>query len=119
MAAVTLLSAVTATGAGPIKLLPHLVKDHTVQVTTTGDPTAVTIDLEGSLDGVTWFQLFENIFDAGEITADAAIFHVLDAPVGYVRCNLTTLTGGTTPTVTALYEGDSTIKNRIGRRGQF
>ena len=119
MAAITLLNAVTSTGAGPIKDLAFLVKDHTVQVTTTGDPTAVTVTLEGSIDGVTFFTLVTTAFDAGEITADAAIFHLIDVPVTFVRVNLTTLTAGTTPTVTALYEGDNIIPKKISRRMPF
>jgi hypothetical protein len=66
--------------------------------------TAVTVDLEGSLDDTTWFQLARHAFSAAEITAESAMFHVVDKPVRYVRANLIALTGGTAPTVTVLYE---------------
>ena len=121
MSAITFLDEVEATGASSIKALPFLVAKHTVQVTTTGEPTAVTVDLEGSLDGVTFFVLSSHAFSGAEITAEAAMFHVVDKPVNFVRLDLTTLTGGTDPTVTALYDGDSVPEaiRATGRRGTF
>ncbi len=105
----SLLTAVTATGAGAGSTassgLDKVIKDHTIQATITGAPTAVTVDLEGSLDGTTWFILDSHVFTAGELTATAAIVHILGAPVRHIRGNLTVLTGGTAPTVTMLYDG--------------
>ena len=75
---------------------------HTYQVNITGAPTAVTISIEGSLDGVLWTELSEKIFSAGELTATTAMFQIVDKPVTYLRANLTVLTGGTAPTVTVL-----------------
>jgi len=66
--------------------------------------TAVTVALEGSLDGTTYAALASHALVAAEISAEAAIFHVIDKPVRYVRANLTTLTGGTDPTITVKYE---------------
>jgi hypothetical protein len=121
MSAITFLNAVEATGASSIKALPFLVTSHTVQATITGAPTAVTVDLEGSLDGTTFFALASHVFSAGELTAEGAMFHVVDKPVTYVRINLTTLTAGTEPTVTVKYDGDSlpAAIRGTGRRGQF
>lgn len=121
MSAITFLNAVTSTGASSIKQLPFLVTTHTVQATITGAPTAVTVDLEGSLDGTTFFALGTHPFTGDELTATAAMFHVVDKPVSYVRLNLTVLTAGTAPTVTAKYDGDSlpTGIKQAGRRGQF
>jgi hypothetical protein len=119
MAALKLLDAVTATGASDSKKFNYLVQDHTVQATITGAPSAVTVDLEGSLDGVTFFSLESHVFTAGELTATGAMFHIIDKPVLFVNINLTTLTGGSAPTVTALYEGDSSWKSKISRRGEF
>lgn len=99
------LNKVTTTGAGEPLTFTKLWKDHTVQVTTTGAPTAVTIDLEGSLDNATFFVLASHVFTAGELTDSKAMFHVIDKVVRNVRLNLSTLTGGSSPTVTALYEG--------------
>ena len=102
----TLLNAATATGAGSTQRVFAIPTAHTVVATMGGTvvATAVTVDLEGSLDDTTWFVLSSHAFDAGEITASAAMFHVADKPVKYVRANLNTLTGGTDPTVTVLYE---------------
>lgn len=120
MTALTFLDAATATGESSIKALPFLVSAHSVQATITGAPTAVTVDLEGSLDGETFFVLATHPFTAGELTAAAALFHVIERPVNFVRVNLLTLTAGTAPTVTVKYDGDSIPgKTRTGRRGQF
>lgn len=94
----------TATGPDLVSKHSSSVPTHSVQVNVTGSPTAVTVDLEGSLDGVKWFQLAEHVFSAGDITAQAALFHVIDRAVPMTRGNLTTLTGGTTPTVTILID---------------
>ena len=99
------LDAATATGASTSVPVRKIIKDHTVQTNITGAPSAVTMDLEGSLDGTNWFQLATHPFTAGELTATQAMFHVDEKPVRFIRVNLTTLTGGTAPTVTSLYEG--------------
>ena len=102
----TLLAAAAATGAGSSQRASLIPSQHTVQATMGGSvvATAVTVDLEGSIDDATWFQLARHAFSAGDITAEGAMFHVNDKPVKYVRANLITLTGGTDPTVTVKYE---------------
>ena len=75
-------------------------KTHTVQVDTTGSPSAATLQLEGSLDGVTWTAL-----SPAMDVSSSTIFHVLDAPVSHIRGNLVSLTGGSAPTVTMRYLG--------------
>jgi len=102
---VILLNAVTATGVGQSFQNNNGFVSHTVQVMVTGSPTVVVVDLEGSLNGVTWFQLQQYTFDAADITAQAALFHQNDKLVDYVRLNLITLTGGTAPTVVGLWTG--------------
>lgn len=104
--AVTLLSAVVATGAGSSYMCGSGIEAHTVQAAITGAPTAVTVDLEGSLDGTTWFQLDTHAFSAGELTATGAMWHVVNKVIKYVRANLATLTAGTSPTVTVKWEGN-------------
>ena len=101
-----LLNAAAATGAGSSQKVSQIPSQHTVAATMGGTvvATAVTVDLEGSIDDTTWFQLARHAFSAGEISAEAAMFHVIDKPVRYVRANLITLTGGTDPTVTVKYE---------------
>jgi hypothetical protein len=100
-----LLAAATATGAGGSVRMNRKPTAHTIQATMGGTvvATAVTVDIEGSLDDSTWFQLVSHAFSAGEITAEGAMFHLADMPVKYLRANLTTLTGGTAPTVTVLH----------------
>lgn len=105
--AVKLLNAATATGASTTFATRMKPRNHTVEFTITGAPTAVTVDLEGSLDDQTWVSLASYVMSAGELTAAAAMFHIVDKPVRYVRVNLTNLVGGTAPTVTALYEGET------------
>lgn len=107
--AVILLNAATATGASPTWTVRMKPVKHTVQATMGGTvvATAVTVDLEGSLDNIDFFTLASHIFTAAEITAEAAMFHVIDKPVRFVRSNLTTLTGGTDPTVTVKYEAEN------------
>lgn len=101
-----LLNAAAATGASSAQKVGQIPSAHTVQATMGGTvvATAVTLDLEGSLDNTTWFTLASHPFSAAEIVAEGAMFHVIDKPARYVRLNLTTLTGGTAPTVTAKYE---------------
>jgi len=97
------LNEATATGAGGYQHLNSVVHgNHAIQITLGGTvvATAVTVDLEGSLDGVTYYQLDEHIMSAPELAAEGAMYKVADQPTFYVRANLTTLTGGTAPTVT-------------------
>ena len=118
MAAETvLLNAATATGVGTAKDFSRLIDKHALQVTTTGDPTAVTVTLEGSLDGTNFFTVGTHAFVAADITADGAMFFDVDSPCLHVRVNLTVLTAGTAPTVTAIYEGLQTGEQKSGLHG--
>lgn len=119
MAALTLLNAVTSTGAGPIRDIGHVIKDHVFSASITGAPSAVTVALEGSIDGTNFAAIDSHVFSAGELTATFALVTLVDLPVTFVRANLTTLTGGTAPTVTFLYEGDNNTLNKRNRRGAF
>jgi hypothetical protein len=97
-----LLDAATATGSGERVRMNRKPSQHTLQATMGGTvvATAVTVDTEGSLDELTWFQIDQHVFSAGEITAEGAMWHITGTPVKFLRANLTTLTGGTAPTVT-------------------
>ena len=119
MANLVLLNAVTATGASLAKEFSRLVNNHVMQVTITGAPSAVTVTLEGSLDGTTFVTIGTHAFSAGELTATKAMFFDIDKPLLFVKANLTVLTAGTAPTVTVTYEGDSTGSQHVGRRGVF
>ena len=102
--AVRLLDAVTTTGASD-RWKAHGSEEHTVQINVTGSPTAVTVDLEGSLDNNTYFQLASHAMTAGELSNAAAMFHVETKRVEYVKANVTNLQGGSSPTVTVRYFG--------------
>lgn len=104
-----LLDEVTATGASVPITLRRGVDNHTVHATWTGAPTALTLNLEGSLlnpEEDEWEVLATQEADADQISAQSMMFHVTNKSVRYVRLNLDTLTGGTSPTVTALYEDE-------------
>ena len=120
MAAVTtLLNAVTSTGVGPAKEFKRLIDKHVVQVDITGAPSAVTVLLEGSIDGTTFGIVGTHVFTAADLTNTTAIFFDSDNILLHVRVNLTVLTGGTTPTVTAIYEGVATGDVKSTRHGVF
>lgn len=104
--AVKLLDAVDSTGAGPSWRVQMGVREHTVAMVSTGSPTVVTVLLEGSLDGITWYVLAEHNWISAELSASKAMFHVTSKLVTYVRLNLDTLTAGTSPTITGKYEGE-------------
>jgi len=108
----SLLSAATATGTDTELYVAKMVGNswfvpdkHSVSVKMGGDvvATAVTVSLEGSIDKVIWGDLGTHALTAAEITAEEALFHVVDKVVDYIRANLTVLTGGTNPTVTVEY----------------
>ena len=107
--AVKLLDAVLVTGASDTWGIRRLVTEHVVQLTMGGTvvATAVTIDLEGSLDDVTFFTLISHPLSGAEIIDEGVMFHVNNKLVKFVRVNLTTLTGGTDPTITVLYDGEA------------
>lgn len=105
----TLLKTVEATGTGTEHDMGQMYSKFTVQIVFTnagGSVTALTVDLEGSTDGVKWFTLASHILSADELTAKAAMFHVINKSVRYLRGNIITLTetGTTAVTVKAIAE---------------
>jgi hypothetical protein len=77
---------------------------HTAQVVTTGSPTGAEIALEGSLDGTNWFDL-----SGSQTVTSTTMFHVVNRLVKFIRFNLTTLTGGSSPTVQPTYLGTQKV----------
>jgi len=102
--AVKLLDNVTGTGVGPHWKVRAGTSEHTLQLKCTGSPTAITTTFEGSLDSGDWFPLASHVWDATELSNQAAMFHVSSKLLTNFRMNLEVLTGGTAPTVTSLYE---------------
>ena len=94
-----LLSAATETGAGSLWKLKESSDVHTVYAKFTGTITALTVALEGSIDGTNIVALTTHEFTASEISAKQAMFHVVNKLVEYVRINITVLTGTGSVTV--------------------
>ena len=87
-----------------LKLVGENNTAHSMQVILTGSPTAAIVQLQGALDPIdpTWFSIAEFSIAAGDATG--AIKNVSACPVMALRAVLTGLTGGTSPTVTALVQ---------------
>lgn len=96
------LVAAAATGAGASIDLSVAKRTFGLQVILGGSvaATGVVVKLEGSADGgTTWATLAT--WDITAPLASGAMVFAVDKPVSLVRANLTTLTGGTAPTVDA------------------
>jgi len=92
------LNAVSAVGAGD-SIDAHVpVSKHSIQVVLTGAPDTAVVTLEGTLDRVNWFVL-ATWTKASQTSGD--IVSTADKPCVATRANCTTLTGGTSPTVSA------------------
>lgn len=92
----TTLDAVTANTNGVAKDLEGTFRTHSLFVFVTGDPTHYTVGLQGSHDGIHWTG-GPGINDGGStayVTTDDHLYR-------YVRANLSNLSGGSSPTVTA------------------
>lgn len=95
------LNAVTATGAGTaFEIQEETASGMTWTVIVTGAPSVTTTNLEGSLDATNWFTLDTSA------TLTSEMRHVVNKDVKHLRCNLATLTGGSSPTVSCrIYKG--------------
>jgi hypothetical protein len=96
----TILNAATGTGAGAAFQVflsrpgyGNYSTSFAWQVNVAGTFSALSVNLEGSLDGVNWTTL-------SNITAVGGSMEVVaNAPIGYLRANVVTFTGGTSVTV--------------------
>jgi len=104
--AVKLLDAIDVIAISPTWTVRMKPRNHTIHLVTLGVPTAVTVDLEGSSNGVDWSSLAEHVMSAEELTAETAIFHVVNKLIRYIRVNATLLTGDAQTRLTAYYEGE-------------
>jgi hypothetical protein len=104
----TILNAATATGAGSAFAVPTIptaqrggfIQTMVWQIVTTGSPSSISVTLQGSLDGVSWFSIGSAV-----TTATLTLVNLANAnagPYAFIRADLTTLSGGTSPTVTVL-----------------
>lgn len=94
----TSLNAATSTGPGTSRDLERPTRLFTMVVSATGSPSSVSVDLEGSLDGSFWFALVRRNDIGAATVGDSAGAHF----VRYVRANALTLSGGSSPTLTAV-----------------
>ena len=94
-------AAVTVTGACTAYSMPStgstLPSAFTWQTIYTGSPTGTTVNFEGSLDYSTWSTMDSTTNTSGETRS------ISNKPVKFVRCNVTTLSGGSAPTATCQF----------------
>lgn len=105
------LNAASSTGPGPVMDLNGTANEFTVFSISTGSPTSLNLHFEGSHDGINWFNMYLGL--NAPATGEAISTQYWEngcANTGFtrpkpharfVRMNLITLTGGTSPTVTA------------------
>jgi len=98
----TILSAATTTGAGAAFAVPpkqivwgDFTTSFAWQVNVAGTFSALSVNLEGSLDGTTWGVLSNTQEVAGALVTVSNP----PSPVAFVRANVLTFTGGTSVTV--------------------
>jgi hypothetical protein len=83
-----------ATGATP-PVVVGAAQTHTVQVSTTGAPASLSLQLEGSLDDTPPIAAWGNLSGPQAITATPTVFHVTSRVVRSIRINVTALSSGT------------------------
>lgn len=106
------LNAATSTGEGAARDLERPTRRFTMAVSAAGSPSSVVVDLEGSLDGSFWLSLGRQngvglltvgpdpYWVGGNTYSGTEMRHAHF--VRYARANVVTLSGGSSPTVTAL-----------------
>lgn len=72
----------------------------TLQCVAVGDPLSIILNIEGSVDGLSWGVIGTHTFSAPELAAKVATFSVVDKPTQFVRITITTLTYTTSCAVT-------------------
>lgn len=105
------LSAAGAAGPGISVDLNGTSNEFTLVTTVTGSPSSVNVNLEGSHDNVNWFGIVSStsigsqVVLSTEVTSGQPVGSTPDATykphARYVRAHLVSLSGGTSPTVTA------------------
>lgn len=91
----TSVSAATSTGPGSSLDLDGTASEVTMYVALTGAPSSSTVSIQISLDDAHWSSI-GSVSGGGFVTpSNSHLFR-------YVRANVTDLTGGTSPTVTAV-----------------
>jgi len=90
------LDAVSVTGPGSVLSFDKPRSPLSMQVSVTGAPSSAVVALQTSLDGTTWF-------DASGVSGGTPTNMCLTGMLAlHARANLVELTGGSSPTVTAI-----------------
>lgn len=89
----TSLGAATSVGPGSSRDLEDVLRTHTMFVTVTGSPSGVLVRLQLSHDGLNWHSIDSVSGGDGVVTS-------ADHLARYVRADVATLSGGSSPTVT-------------------
>lgn len=79
--------------------------DHTAVLIVTGSPATCQLSVEGSTNNSNYFSIGDTSETAEADCTASLMFHISGKLVRYVRPNLTTLTGGTSPTVQLIWTG--------------
>lgn len=98
------LSGVTAPMDSNAVDLNGVSDDFTVAWWTTGGATGVNLTLQGSHDGVNWFGLVSGTTGANGVLSNKVVdpsAQTFRHLARYVRVHLVSITGGTSPTLTA------------------
>ena len=106
----TLLDAATSTGAGPLRAVTFAdLRTWTCDVTVSDNTTtAITVMIQGNQTGDLVFDpggMAEVTFTPAQIAARRLSFSMVDMPARYLRANVITLTGGTSPAITVTCTG--------------
>lgn len=97
------LVAATATGAGVALTFDSPRRSHfNYQVSWTGSPSSVVVTLEITVDGTNWVT-WATFTSNGTTPPSGSIQGGDIGPIMGARLNLTTLSGGSSPTVSATY----------------
>ena len=67
---------------------------YTVEAVTTGSPSSIEVQLQKSINGTLWVTF-------GSLQSQGHLAVTLEQPVKYIRLRLSTLSGGSSPTVSA------------------
>lgn len=102
---IKLLDAVTSATVSDAYSPQDALNDHTVQIIVTGGPTDVVGKLCVSLDGQNYCVIGTYTMTAAEIAHGCGIYHTPGYRSNHIKLELATLSGGISPTVTALYQG--------------
>jgi len=77
--------------------------EHSFQIVTNGSPSAVTIQIEGTIEGTNYQCLLQHILTVAELTEGTALIHLINKTIPKIRVKITKLEGGVSPEVSVYY----------------